>query len=105
MEKRSQEEKMKARMLLHIIRDPHGIRKLTRYALSLLNIFSKEIIVEYDKMDLEKMAKIIYYLQVKFGSHSIHYIYEITQKLDKAFFFIKNQGPSQKIILNIKVGF
>ena len=101
LEKRSQEEKMKARMLLHIIRDPHGIRKLTRYALSLLNIFSKEIALEYEKMDLEKMAKIIYYLQVKFASHSIHYIYEITQKLDKAFFFLKNQGPSQKIISNI----
>ena len=101
LEKRSQEEKMKARMLLHIIRDPHGIRKLTRYALSLLNIFSKEILVEYQRMDLEKMAKIIYYLQVKFASHSIHYIYEITQKLDKAFFFLKNQGPSRKILSNI----
>ena len=101
LEKKSQEEKMKARMLLHIIRDPHGIRKLTRYALSLLNIFSKEIKIEYERMDLEKMAKIIYYLQVKFASHSIHYIYEITQKLDKAFFFLKNQGPSEKIITSI----
>ncbi len=101
LEKKSQEEKMKARMLLHIIRDPHGIRKLTRYALSLLNIFSKEIKAEYEKMDLEKMAKIIYYLQVKFASHSIHYIYEITQKLDKAFFFLKNQGPSEKVLTNI----
>ena len=101
LEKKSQEEKMKARMLLHIIKDPHGIRKITRYALSLLNIFSKEMDIEYQRMDLEKMAKIIYYLQVKFASHSIHYIYEITQKLDKAFFFLKNQGPSRKIISNI----
>ena len=44
-------------MLLHIIRDPQGIRKLTRYALTLLNIFSKEMETDYKEMDLENGPK------------------------------------------------
>ncbi|MEE2743010.1 MAG: ATP-binding protein, partial [Bdellovibrionota bacterium] len=100
-EKKSQQEKMKARMLIHIIRDPQGIRKITKSALKLINIFYKELTLDFPDMDLDKLAKIIYYLQVKFASHSIHNFYEITHQLDKAFFFLKQKGPSNKVLENI----
>ena len=101
LEKKSQEEKMKARMLIHIIRDPQGIRKITKSALKLINIFYKELTLDFSDMDLDKLAKIIYYLQVKFASHSIHNIYEITHQLDKSFFFLRQKGPSNKVLENI----
>jgi signal transduction histidine kinase/response regulator RpfG family c-di-GMP phosphodiesterase len=101
LEKKSQKEKMKAKMLIHIIRDPQGIRKITKSALKLIHIFFNELKLEFSKMDLEKLEKIIYYLQVKFASHSIHHIYEITHQLDKSFFYLKYKDSSEKTIQNI----